>query len=382
MLVRKAQIAVAEESVEGTAETLVAADATMLCYDPTFEPTISLFTRSPARATLSQLGRVIGKQLGRIGWKSELKGSGAVATAPAWDDAIRACGFARSVVSTIAIGAVTDGPLLPGETITGATSGGTGRVVGEVRTGMTPLPYVVVSGALQSGDVITGGTSGATATASSSPSATKGFEYRPASSSIPSATVGLFVDGMLHQIVGARGNVRVAAKLGEPVMLEFEFTGIYSAVTDTALLTSVPYESTVPIAFLNTEGSIGSLAAIYSTLSIDMRNELVDRESARSPQGALSVLITGRSPTASMDPEMELVADHDFYGFLIAGTMGRLYSELSGPAGEKITIGAPRIQYSTVGRGERTGIAIAALEVDLIAASETGGDDEFQIGMM
>jgi hypothetical protein len=381
LLTRKAQIAVEEEGAEGTAETLVDADAGMLVYDPTFSPEVAMFARDPARSSLTPLEDVVGKQLARIGWRTELKGSGAVATVPAFDDAIRACGFARATVSTIAIGAVTGGPFLPGETVTGAPSGGTGRVVGEVRTGTTPLPYVVLTGVLASGDTLTGGTSGATATASAGPQASKGFEYRPSSSSVISATVGLYTDGVRQLVKGARGTVRLEARIGEPVFLLFDFQGVYGGTTDTALLAPT-YESTVPVAFLNVAGSVGGLAAVFGSLSIDVGNDLSDRESARETTGAVSVKITARNPRATIDPEMELVATHDFCGRLLAGTTGRLYSELPAAAGQKVVIGCPRIQYSQVGRGDRNRILVAEVECKLVSAGVSSGDDEIQIGVL
>lgn len=378
---KKAQVAVEEESVEGTAETLLAADAQMELYDLAFTPSIDRFKRNPARTTLSMLDPIIGKQAAGISWRTPLVGSGDVTVVPNWDDAIRACGFARSTVSTIAIGAVTSGPFEPGETITGGTSSGTARVVGEVRTGAAKVPYVVLTGVLQDAEVLTGGTSGATATSSAGPTASQGFEYRPASSSIISATVGGYEDGIRKMIYGARGNVTLEGNVGEPMFLAFSFEGVYGGVTDVALL-SVTYLDPVPVAFLNVAGSVHDLAAIFSTLSVDMGNVLAERESANSAKGILSVKITDREPTATIDPEMELVAAADFYGELLAGTAGRLYSELpSASAGEKLTVAAPRALYGTISEADRNQLRTARIEMDLVTGGVSAGDDELQIGM-
>lgn len=382
LLSRKAQIAVELEAVEGTAETLVAADAGMLVYDPEYSLNLGRFQRNPARATLSQLAGIIGAQGAGISWATELKGSGAIATEPAWSDAIQLCGFAKATVSNIDIGAVAGGPFIPGETITGGTSAATGRVVGEVANGDSEIPFVLLSGTWQSGEVATGGTSGATATTSSTIGSDKGFEYRPVSSSVPSGTVGLYEDGLRKMIHGARGNLTIEANLGEPAFLNFGMSGVYNAETDTALL-SPTYESTVPKAFLNIGATVLSdAAALFTTMNIEMANEIVARESANAAKGILSYLITGRAPTASFNVEKKLVADHDAYGALIAGTTGRLYAELPGAAGEKITIASPRCLYSDVGRSDRSGLKIADVVLELVAATVSGGDDELQIGMI
>lgn len=380
LLMRKAQIAIEEESVEGTAETLVAADAGIRVYEPSFTANIDRFKRTPARTTLSQLAAVVGKQVGEFSFKTELKGSGAVGTIPSFDDALRACGFARSVVESIAVGAVSGGPYVPGETITGGTSGATGRVVGEGAA--TPINFVVLSGTFASGEVITGGTSGATSTSSATPTAAQGFEYLPVSSSVPSATIGYYLDGVRKLLFGARGSVSIEATNGEPVFLSFSFQGVYGGVADVALLSGVTFETTVPPAFLNVGASVHGLSAVFGAMTLDIANTIAIRESANATLGVLSAFISGREPTGSIDPEMAIVADHDFYGKLASGATGRLFAEIGSAAGNKVTLGCPLVQYAGVGEGDRDGLALATLDLDLISASPDTGDDELQIGLL
>jgi len=376
------QIAVEEESVEGTAETLVDADATQLAYEPSFSPNIERFIRNPNRATFSQIDAVMGKQAASIGWKAELKGSGSADVVPAWADSILGCGFVQATVVTINVGAITSGPFEPGETVVGGTSAATGRVVGEVKNGAAAVPMVVTSGTWQSSETITGGTSGASATTSATVAADKGFEYRPVSTGIPSETVGYFLDGTKYMIAGARGNLTIDLRAGEPGFLAFAYEGVYESVTDTALL-SPTYESTIPLAFLNVGASIHDLSAIFTQLSIDMGNTIAERTSANAAKGILSFKITERDPSGSIDPEMELVADHDFYGRYISGATGRIYAELpSANAGEKITIAGPRVQYAGVSQSDRDQIAVASLDFELKTAGVTAGDDELQIGIL
>ena len=129
MLTRRHQLAAKIESVEGTAETLAAADAKILAYAPkiTFEP--GMFERDPVRDSFSQIGKVVGKRPGSGAFKLELRGSGTAATAPEWAKLLQGCGFEINALKKITIGAITNGPLQHGETITGGTSAATGRVV-------------------------------------------------------------------------------------------------------------------------------------------------------------------------------------------------------------------------------------------------------------
>ncbi len=384
--IRNTQVALALEATEGTAETLSASDAAMTVYDPGTSLDVARFTRNPARASLSKLPSTVGRRVATINFAVDMMGSGDVATAPSWDSALQACGFARSTVSSITIGSVTGGPFQAGETIDFGTSGAVGRVAGDVST--SPLTFVLVSGTPQSAETVTGATSAAFATTSSTETASQGFEWLPDSTCPPSATVGHYVDGMRHLIYGARGNVSWSGNSadGSPARMAFSFTGVYGTPADAALFSSVTYGNLVPPAFINVGMSLHTLtmttSAAFSNFSLDMGNTLTQRESANAEYGVLSTFIGDREPNGSIDPEMVLVADHDFYGRLLAGTTGRMGFTLGSAAGNTITMNAPTVQYANVQGQDRGGIVVAGLDFELKSADVTTTDDELQIVML
>jgi hypothetical protein len=218
------------------------------------------------------------------------------------------------------------------------------------------------------------------------PSGDNGWEYRPLSNAPPSATIGLYLDGTRQIMYGARGNVKIeTGAVGEPVFLAFEFSGVVGTAIDTTIL-SPTYETTVPKAFLSAEPIIlGYTSPILAKIGLDMGNEVAMRESAAASAGILSYLITGRAPTLEADPEMELIATHDFYGSLHAGTTGRSYFELgstSGSVGQRITVACPLCQYRSVAQADRTGLAVAQVTMDVLSSGVSTGDDEVQIGVI
>ncbi len=380
ILKRKTQVALALEAIEGTAETLTDADATMLVYDPDFSTDFSRFERDPARDTLSKLASVMGRKLASISWRTELKGSGDVTVSPSWGRALRACGFEEASVSSVAIGAVTGGPFVAGEKIT--TPGGfEGFVQGSVADGDALLRYIATTGDIANAEVITGGLSGATATASAGPSADQGFSYRPISAGVPSATVAIYQEGLKKQLVGARGTVTVANVNGEPSFLEFNFTGVYDAVTDEALLSPV-YEPTIPPVFLDVKVNATGGSGCFANLGIDLGTTVTPRDCAKAANGAISVFITDRNPVGTVDPEMELVADRDFYGMLESGSPSSLYAEWGEVAGNTIILSGPYVIASDVGDGERDGIAVADLALEFRTPGVDTGDDELFIAMV
>jgi len=175
--------------------------------------------------------------------------------------------------------------------------------------------------------------------------------------------------------------VTVEGNAGEPVFLNFNFDGVYSAVADVSLLT-VTYETTTPPVLLGAGASVSGLTMVWTQLNLDMQNVLARRTDANSTNGYLSTLITGREPKVTVDPEMVLVASEDVYGELAAGTTGRFYAEVGSTAGNKIAIGCPVIEYANVGEGEREGNSVAQLELNAVSTTVSTGDDEVQIAMI
>lgn len=378
LLVRKRQVAAKIESVEGTAETLAASDAgIMVNFSPkaSFDP--QMYQRDPVRSSLTKLGKLTGKRLGSLEFNILLRGSGSVTTDPEWVKLIKACGFAVSGLKKITIGAVTSGPFKHGETITGGTSSATGRVVIKTANGTTTLYYVPITGTFQNAETVTGGTSGASATSGSVPS-DAGREIKPISSSVPSLTMGLYEDGVRKLLKGSRGTVKFSFKIGEPAMLDFSFKGVEAGVSDTALLTGLSFDQTVPPVLLNAVMSCDGVSLNIGELEMDVSNTLATKDKIDDSRGVLSYMITGRDMQGSFNPEMVAVASHDFFGKWFSNTPMVLDMSYGDTAGNKFRIYAPSIIYSKVEDGDRDGIQLAQTSFDVTGTMDPG-DDELAI---
>lgn len=202
--------------------------------------------------------------------------------------------------------------------------------------------------------------------------------YKPASASIGSYTVALYMDGKKYQIAGARGDVSLKFTAGSPGLLHFVFTGTANTITDVALLTtSVAYQTTTPIIFAGAAiMTVDSLAAKLASLEIKMNNTVQLRQSPNTVTGYFSAVITGRRPTMSFDPEECLVATYDFYDKLNDGNLGALSIALTGAAGNITTITAPKVQYVDISHSDRGGLATLGIDCLL---SRNAGDDELVI---
>lgn len=92
------------EAVEGTVETLAAADANVQILEPAkWEPNISMFERKLMDISYSNFKQIPGTRLATISLKVENKGSGTAGTAPALGKLFRACGFGETVVAVTSV---------------------------------------------------------------------------------------------------------------------------------------------------------------------------------------------------------------------------------------------------------------------------------------
>ena len=75
--------------------------------------------------------------------------------------------------------------------------------------------------------------------------------YEPISANFSSVTIHYNVDGVRHIVTGCRGNVALSAEVGAIPTLDFTFTGIYNAPTDTALPSVTYGNQATPLIFKN-----------------------------------------------------------------------------------------------------------------------------------
>jgi hypothetical protein len=377
MLSRRRQIAVKTEAQEGVAEAVSAVDAKLLVYDPKASFDTEMFERNPARRSFSPLGKIPGKRPAGLSYRLELRGSGSAAVLPEWAKVFGACGLEAGELKSMGIGAVTGGPFLHTEFISGGTSGAVGLVVIKTANGSPSMYFVPITGTFQSGETITGASSGATSVISSAP-VSAGFILHPVSDEIPSVTQGLYEDGMRKLIKGSRGKAKISLKSGEPVMADFEFQGVEAGVTDEAMLEDIAHETTKPPVFLNALFTVDGFAARIEAMELDLANTLVSRDDVNDAKGILSFAITSRNYQGSFNPEMVKAVEHDFHTKMFSGQEMTVDFTVGSVAGNKFRFYIPRAQYVKVEDEERDGLQLAKCSFSLNGSMDPG-DDELAI---
>lgn len=105
---RRSLVAVELESTEGTAETLVAADANIKAENVSYTPDLPFFPRPAVSASFSQwAGTSGGPRMAELSFEVMMSGSGTAATPPAVADALRACGMSETITTTVVYAPVT-----------------------------------------------------------------------------------------------------------------------------------------------------------------------------------------------------------------------------------------------------------------------------------
>jgi hypothetical protein len=200
--------------------------------------------------------------------------------------------------------------------------------------------------------------------------------YAPVSSSFSSVCIYYNIDGVLHKLTGARGNVEISIKAGEIPTFKFSFTGMYNAPTDSAS-TSVTYTAfQTPLAANNantTSFSLFSYSAALDSLSLNFGNEI----KYRNLIGAEDVLLTNRSVSGSAVFEAPTIASKDFFSIALGTTLGALDITHGTATGNKVQITSSQVDISNPSYQDQDGIHM--LNVPLTLVSTTAGNNEISI---
>jgi len=290
----------------------------------------------------------------------------------------------------ISIGGTDNGNSMShGTTVTQANSNATGVVYKDHTTSFTVLVLGEMTGTFtaNAADTISDDYGSCVYTPDDTSVTSLGVAYWPDSSAGEGDGTSLSLDsredGLSKRLRGSRGTFTVAMNAGEPAFLNFEIRGVEELLSDIALLTGVTFELPVPPKFQNASFSINdgsAYAALVTSLSLAMNNELANRLSANEVEGIQSVRIPNRGPGGSYDPETVLVATHDFFNNWFDGTTYTLGTTLGSTTGNQIEIFTPRAQSDTVGDADRDGIATSPVDFSMHAGSvNSPADDELVI---
>ena len=390
--------------------------------DPTFTVTNRMFERNPTRQSITPAPAIVpGTAVStpsatvEFSFSVEMAGSGSIATAPRWGRLLQACGLEEVAVASVATdasaggGTNEDNCLLHGERFSAGASDSAydntltsipGRIVSDHFVSDSTIYYKAGAGwdggsgkaAVADDDVLFGQASdNFNFTASAGSAAAQGFAYCPVSTTAlggansTSLTIRLVYDvttGAYIEAVGCRGSVEFAMTNGDRVLMNFTFTGRMSNYTAAGAANDAPQTgvTTIPPAFVGVSLGIqdssyasNSVAdytsSIFSTMNINLGNEITVRESSSAASGYDVAYITGRSPSATFNPDAVLEATFPFWDQFLAGDVTRAKLTVGATAGNKFMMKMPAMQFTGIADGNRDEVYVYDSTTTL-----TGGD--------
>jgi hypothetical protein len=201
--------------------------------------------------------------------------------------------------------------------------------------------------------------------------------YAPVSSDFDSATIAVYMDGILHTLAGCRGNVSLNLSRGALPTLNFTFMGSYAAPVDDTPLTPDFTDFKVPLGpnSLNTTTvDLHGISVCMESFNADMANQLTFRD---LPGCDPKALITNRQPAGTMVFEMTDVATYGWVEAARLHTVDDLQIVHGTAAGSIITIDAPAVSFQPPSFQDSDGIMMCSLP--LVFEPTSAGNDEFTL---
>jgi hypothetical protein len=210
-------------------------------------------------------------------------------------------------------------------------------------------------------------------------------EYLPISTALKSVSIYWFDDGVRHKLLGAMGNVRIEARVGDRPKLVFDFVGVDggvaaatpSGVSYTAWQTPVAMTDTnvvdVTIGSTYSAGAISGGTVYASTgLDIDLGNSVQFVPTLNYE----NVDITDRAVTGSVQLDLTAANEVTFMTNVKANTLQSLALTIGTAAGNNIILHLPSVQMINPTKTEINGRRMLSYQLRVLPSA---GNDEVRI---
>ena len=198
--------------------------------------------------------------------------------------------------------------------------------------------------------------------------------YEPLSSDFDSVTIEVYMDGILHQITGARGSFSLSVARGALPSLSFNFMGVYVAPADATPLTPNFSDFKIPLGVNSSNTQTISLfgeSLCMESFSADVANNLVFRD---LPGCDPAALITNRAPSGTVVFEATTVTTYAWVEAARTKTSGALQLIHGTSAGAIVQIDAPAVTINPPSYQDSDGVMM--MSAPLVFEPTSAGNDE------
>ena len=201
--------------------------------------------------------------------------------------------------------------------------------------------------------------------------------YDPITDNIPSCTIYVYNDNVLHKLKGCRGSFSITAEVGQIPTITFSMVGLYTSPSDVSPPTTTYTDQATPDIFKqgNTTGfSLFGYSGALQSFSFDMANETTYRELVG---GTKEVVLTNRAPSGSCTIEAVNIATKDYFTAALGTSTGSLTFQHGQTAGNIVTFTSAQTDLGNPTYGESDGIL--SLEIPYISTPSSAGNDDIEI---
>jgi len=361
-------VAIKKEATSGTAETLSVTTDAIRAEDPRATSNFETIDNDNEVTGALDAGAPMpsGGTKG-IAFTTTLRGSGTGGVVPETSAALQASGFAEKITAadisdtaqaggantiTLAAGAsATDDEYLGMViNIDGGTGTGQSSVIVDYN-GTTKVATVAANWTTQP-DI----TSTYTIPAN--------VLYRPASSGLPTATVGMWQhstqtgqNSRLTTIAGASSTFSLELATRGKAMMSFDFTGKLLAPSDVAHPGDAVFDTEPGRPFIDADVLLGGVAVKFGRFTLDLGSEINLADDPAATYGYDTADITARKVTGSINPYMSDLATRNNFAVFQAATEQSLWLRWGPSAGKRVSIMVPQLQLTGADDGDNNGRA-------------------------
>jgi hypothetical protein len=209
-------------------------------------------------------------------------------------------------------------------------------------------------------------------------------EYSPTSTGLKTVTIYYYDDGVLHKLLGAMGNCKLSARVGDRPKMMFDVIGLdggISAASDVGVFTAWKK----PVAMTKANVVDITLGASYATGALTggqgYSSTGIDIDFGNSLQftpllSAETVDITDRESTGSTELDLSAAQEVALMAAVKANTTQGLGMTIGTATGNKIMLFAPAVQLLAPKKVEKNGRRLVGYDLRFMPVN---GNDEWRI---
>lgn len=208
-----------------------------------------------------------------------------------------------------------------------------------------------------------------------------GYMYRPTSDStqVESMTLYVYKDGVLHKVTSCTGTVTFNGESGQVAQASFEMQGNYIDPVEEPIPLDASLEATQPPQTELAQMSIaGDLDFCAQAFTFTLGNQTNLKECINAQDGFDGSQITGREPTANLNPEATYEAYTGMWSNFSNSAQFPLHTRVGSVAGNIVRFYAERGNFTGLTYGDRNNTVTFEATFQLNGLS-AAGDDELRV---